>query len=146
MKPTQSMCYYLLKVIILGRLIKDLQIFNLLYFILYYVLKTRWTKFDPPWNFHPGSSTLKQSLFHAGTRLYLAVSQPPVVRSEHVRTFFDSTQSQVSYSEVGLRNGTRQCALGPIMGSTLYLWCLGSNLDVWDQFLHLQILRNPNLI
>ena len=42
-------------------------------------------------------------------------------------SFFDSTQSQVSYSEVG--NGTRQCALGPIMGPTLYLWCLGSNLD-----------------
>ena len=30
--------------------------------------------------------------------------------------------------------------------STLTLWCLGSNLDDWDQFLHLQILRNPNLI
>ena len=53
-----------------------------------------------------------------------------VVRSEHVGPFFDSTQSQVSYSEVSLRNGTRQCALGPIMGPTLYLWCLGSNLDV----------------
>ena len=49
-----------------------------------------------------------------------------MVRSEHVRTFFDSTQSQVSYSEVGLRNGTRQCALGPIMGP-LYLWFLLSN-------------------
>ena len=28
----------------------------------------------------------------------LAVSQPPVVRSEHVRTIFDSTQSQESKS------------------------------------------------
>ena len=58
-------------------------------------------------------------------QLYLAVSQLPVVRSEHVRTLFDSTQSQVS-----LCNGTRQCALGPIFRHTLYLWCLGSNLDV----------------
>ena len=45
---------------------------------------------------------------------------------------FDSTQSQESKSEVSLRNGTRQCALGPILRHTLYLWCLGSNLHVWD--------------
>ena len=54
----------------------------------------------------------------------------PVVRFEHVRTLFDSTQSQESKSEVSLRNRTRQCALGPILRHTLYLWCLGSNLDV----------------
>ena len=78
-------------------------------------------------------------------QLFLAVSQLPVVGSEHVRTLFDSTQSQESKSEVAVRNRTRQCALGPILRHTLYLWCLGSNLDVWDHFSHLQNLRNPNL-
>ena len=63
-------------------------------------------------------------------KLYFAVSQLPVVRFEHVRTLFDSTQSQESKSDVRLRNGTWQCALGPILRHTLYLWCLGSNLDV----------------
>ena len=40
----------------------------------------------------------------------------PVVRSEHVRIFFYSTACSN--------------ALGPILGLTLHLWCLGSNLDV----------------
>ena len=62
--------------------------------------------------------------------IFLAVSQLPVVRSEHVRTLFDSTQSQEYKSEVSLRNRTRQCALGPILRHTLYLWYLGSNLNV----------------
>ena len=44
-------------------------------------------------------------------KLNLAVSQLPVVRSEHVRTFFHSTQSQQSKSEVLHKNFTRQCAL-----------------------------------
>ena len=51
-----------------------------------------------------------------------------MVRSEHVRTLFDSTQSQESKSEVSVRNRTRQSALGPILRHTLYLWCLGSNV------------------
>ena len=63
-------------------------------------------------------------------QLFLAVSQLPVVRSEHVRTIYDSTQSQESKSEVAVRNRTRQCALGPILRHTLYLWCLGSDVDV----------------
>ena len=42
---------------------------------------------------------------HHPHKLNLAVSQPPVVRSEHVRTFFHTTQSQQS------KNFTRQCAL-----------------------------------
>ena len=33
------------------------------------------------------------------------VSQLPVVRSEHVRTLFDSAQSQESKSDIGLRIG-----------------------------------------
>ena len=56
-------------------------------------------------------------------QLFLAVSQLPVVTSAHVRTLFDSTQSQESKSEVIVRNRTRQCALGPILRNTLYLWC-----------------------
>ena len=63
-------------------------------------------------------------------KLFFAIAQPPVVRFEHVRTLFDSTQSQESKSEVGSRNGTRQCALGPILRHTLYLWCPWSNLDM----------------
>ena len=76
---------------------------------------------------------------------YFAVSQLPVVGFEHVRTLFDSTQSQESKYDIGLRNGTRQCALRPILRPPLYLWCLWSNLNMWHHFLHLQNLRNPNL-
>ena len=61
--------------------------------------------------------------------LFLAVSKLPVVRSEHVRTLFDSTQSQEYKSYIGLRNGTRQCALGLTFGPTLYLWFLWSDLE-----------------
>ena len=59
-------------------------------------------------------------------KLYFAITQPPVVRFEHVRSLSDSTQSQESKSEVGSRNRTRQCALGPILRPPLYLWCLRS--------------------
>ena len=43
-------------------------------------------------------------------KLYFAISQLPVVRFEHVRTLFDSTQSQESKSEISLCKGARQCA------------------------------------
>ena len=55
-------------------------------------------------------------------KLYFAISQLPVVGFEHVRTLFDSTQSQESKYDIGLRNGTRQCALRPILRLPLYLW------------------------
>ena len=85
------------------------------------------------------TSSAEQELFwflnytpttHHPQQLFLTVSQLPVVRSEHVRTIFDSTQSQESKSEVAVRNRTRQCALGPILRHNLYLWCLGSDVDV----------------
>jgi len=79
-------------------------------------------------------------------KLYFAISQLPVVRFEHVRTLFDSTQSQESKSDISLCNRTRQCALRPILRPPLYLWCPWSNLDMLHHFLHLQNLRNPNLI
>ena len=50
-----------------------------------------------------------------------------MVRSEQLRTFFYSPQSQESKSEVGLCNKMRQCTLGPILRPTLYLWCPWSN-------------------
>ena len=53
---------------------------------------------------------------------YFAVSQLPVVRFEHVRSLFDSTQSQKSKSGISLRKRMRQCALGPILRPNLYLW------------------------
>ena len=39
--------------------------------------------------------------------------QLPMVGFEHMRTIFNSTQSQESKTKVGLRNRTQQCALGP---------------------------------
>ena len=80
---------------------------------------------------------------HFKTRNVALVS---VVGFEHVRTLFDSTQSQESKSDISLCNRTRQCALRPILRPPLYLWCPWSNLDMWHHFLHLQNLRNPNLI
>jgi len=88
-------------------------------------------------SYHPPTHPLK---------LYFAISQLPVVRFEHVRTLFDSTQSQESKSDISLCNRTRQCALRPILRPPLYLWCPWSNLDMLHHFLHLQNLRNPNLI
>ena len=74
-----------------------------------------------------------KSLLDTFSSLLIMTRSPVVVYAlvSKVRTLFDSTQSQESKSEVGLRNGTRQCALGPILRHALYLlWCLGSNLDV----------------
>ena len=78
-------------------------------------------------------------------KLYFAITQLAVVRLEHVRSLFDSSQSQESKSEVGSRNGMWQCALGPILRPPVYLWCHWSNLNMRHHFLHLQNLRFPNL-
>ena len=83
---------------------------------------------------------------HFKTPLYFAFSQLPVVGFEHVRSFFDSTQSQESKFDIALHNRTRQCALRPILRPPLYLSCPWSNLDMWHHFLQLQNLRNPNPI
>ena len=83
---------------------------------------------------------------HPPQKLSFAVSHLPMVRFEHVRSFFDSTQSQESKFDIASHNRTRQCALGPILRPPLYLWCPWSNLDMLHHFLHLQNLRNPNLI
>ena len=40
-----------------------------------------------------------------------AVSLLPVVQFEHVKTLFESTQSQGSKSEIDLHRSMRQCAL-----------------------------------
>ena len=47
-------------------------------------------------------------------KLYFAISQLPVVRFEHVRTLFDSTQSQESKSDIGLCKRMRQSPLSLI--------------------------------
>ena len=87
---------------------------------------------------HPPPTTHPQ-------QLYLAVIQLPVVRSEHVRTLFDSTQSQESKSEVSLHKRMQQCALRPILCPLLFLSSLWSNLSMWGHFLIVLNLRNPNL-
>ena len=74
-----------------------------------------------------------------------AVSQLPVVQFEHVRTLFDSTQSQESKSEISLRKRARQCALLTILCPLLFLSSLWSNLSMWGHFLIVLNLRNPNL-
>ena len=38
-----------------------------------------------------------------------------IVQSESVNTFFTCTESQEFKSDIATRNGTRQCALGPIL-------------------------------
>ena len=40
-----------------------------------------------------------------------SVSLLPVVQFEHVKTLFESTQSQESKSEIDLHRSMRQCAL-----------------------------------
>ena len=74
-----------------------------------------------------------------------SISLVSLVQSWHVTPFFASTESHKSKSDIGLCNRTRQCALGPFLRPNLYLWCPWSNPDMWDHFLHLQNLRNPNL-
>ena len=58
------------------------------------------------------------------------MSMAPVVRFEQVRTLFDSSQSQEFKFYIGLRNRTRQRALGPILMHNVYLWFPRSNLGV----------------
>ena len=59
--------------------------------------------------------TIIHTTKHHPHKLYFAVSQLPVVRSEHLRTLFDSTQPQESNFEFSLTNRTQQCTLGPIL-------------------------------
>ena len=71
---------------------------------------------------HPPPTTHPQ-------QLYLAVSQLPVVRSEHVRTLFDSTQSQESESEVCARKFYAATRIKTHLDNTLYLSSLWSDLS-----------------
>ena len=66
---------------------------------------------------------------HHPQQLYLAVSQLPVVRSEHVRTLFDSTQSQESESEVCARKFYAATRIKTHLDNTLYLSSLWSDLS-----------------
>ena len=59
----------------------------------------------------------------------LAVSQLPVVRSEHVRTLFDSTQSQKSNSEVGAHEFYAAMRIKTHLDNTLCLSSLWSDLS-----------------
>ena len=66
-----------------------------------------------------------------------------MVRSEHVRTLFDSTQSQKSKSEVGVRNRTRQCALGPILIMRPFCIYIISGIQIVNEYcaaMHIKIL------
>ena len=79
------------------------------------------------------------------THINLAVSQLPVVRSEHVRTLFDSTQSQESESEVCVRKFYAATRIKTHLDNTLYLSSLWSDLSKWGHFLIVLNLRKSNL-
>ena len=72
-----------------------------------------------------------------------AVSLLPVVQFEHVKTLFESTQSQESKSEIDLHRSMRQCALWPILWPNLYFCCFGSNLDNSFPLTSLPLLTRP---
>ena len=50
-----------------------------------------------------------------GAETDIELSLDSAVRFEHVRPFFACTESQEFNSNIGVRNGTRQRALGPIL-------------------------------
>ena len=56
-----------------------------------------------------------------------AVSQLPVVQFEHVRTFFDSTQSQESKSEVCAKEFCAAMYIKTLLENALYLSLLVSD-------------------
>ena len=68
---------------------------------------------------------------HHPLKLYFAVSQLPVVRFEHVRTLFDSTQSQESKSEVCAHEFYAATRIKTHLDNTLYL----SSQDVKSEVL-----------
>ena len=69
--------------------------------------------------------------YHHPQQLFLAVSQLPVVRSEHVRTLFDSsTQSQESKSEVCTQEFCAAMYIKTLLDNALYLSYLWSDLSI----------------
>ena len=50
-----------------------------------------------------------------------AVSLLPVVQFEHVKTLFESTQSQESKSEIDLHRSMRQCTMTHFMAQSVFL-------------------------
>ena len=61
------------------------------------------------------------ALYTTPTLTFLLVSQLPVVRSEHVRTPFDRTQSQESKSEVGAHEFYAAMSIKTHLDNALYL-------------------------
>ena len=64
---------------------------------------------------------------HYRPELNLAFSQLPVVLSEHVRTFFDSSQSQKSKSEVCAQEICVAMHIKTLLENALYLSSLVSD-------------------
>ena len=79
---------------------------------------------------------------HHPHKLFFAISQPPVVRFERVRPFFDSTQSQESKSEVCAQEFHAAMHIKTPFDNAPYLSSLGSNLSMWGRYFN---LRNTNL-
>ena len=63
-------------------------------------------------------------------KLNLAVSQPPVVQSEHVRTFFDSTKSEGSKSGLSTQKFYAATRIKTHLDNALYLSSLWSDLSM----------------
>ena len=68
-----------------------------------------------------------------------------MVQSEHVRTFFDSTQSQESKSEVCAKEFCAAMHIKTPLDNALYLSSLWSDLSMLGHFLIVLNLGNPNL-
>ena len=66
---------------------------------------------------------------HTRQQLFLAVSQLPVVRSEHVRTLFDNTQSQESKSEVCAHKFYTAMYIKTHLDNALFLSSMWSDLS-----------------
>ena len=64
---------------------------------------------------------------HPPRQLNLAISQLPVVQSEHMRRFFDSTQSQESKSEVCAQEFCAAMHIKTLLENALYLSSLVSD-------------------
>ena len=89
-----------------------------------------------------------------GDRLRISHAQPPHI-SEPIEANNLETSALPLLSmrleisgrkKIFPRNRTRQCALGPFLRPNMYIWCYWSNLGMWYHFLHVQNLRNPNMM
>ena len=67
----------------------------------------------------------------------------PIFTCETIFCIYRISEIQIWYRFV--QKNAAMCTRTHFKTHSVYL-CLGSNLDMWDHFLHLHNLRNPNLV